>query len=71
MKIVATVTDCGDMIHTGAPLTAKSSIINIPDECVPEIVRDYFKNLAWMREDMEHRSSYRSLSFSLFVEAQL
>jgi hypothetical protein len=67
MKIVVTVTDVGEAIHCGGDVVRKSAIIEIPEDQVPSIVKNYFKNKRWAKE-RPNRFTYQTLSFSLLEE---
>jgi hypothetical protein len=67
MKIVATVTDVGHVVHAGGKPESKSSIITIPDDQIPTIIKKYFKNREWASKS-ENRYTYESLHFSLLEE---
>jgi len=67
MKIVATVTDVGSVIHAGGRAESVSAIIEIPDNSVPEIIKQYFKSKKWASEE-KNQHFYKDLTFSLLEE---
>jgi len=68
MKIVATVTDAGGVVHAGASIEARSAIIEIPDANIPSVVRRYLTNRKWAAEG-PNRHTYEYLTFSIYEEA--
>lgn len=67
MKIVATVSDYGAAANIGGNVEYTSAIIEIPDDAVPEIVKKYFRDVAWAKE-APNRHVYGTLAFSLLEE---
>jgi hypothetical protein len=67
MKIVVTVTDVGGVIHCGGDVARKSAIIEIPEDQVPSIVKNYFENERWAKE-RPNRYTCQTLNFSLLEE---
>jgi hypothetical protein len=67
MKIVATVTDVGAVIHAGGAAESRSCIIDIPNEALPELLKRYLANKKWASEQ-PNRCSYQDVTFSLLDE---
>lgn len=75
MKIVATVTDAAGVVHGGASVEARSSIIEIPDDKLPDNVKEYLKNREWAAEGKRLRAPadrfpYEYLTFSILDEPE-
>lgn len=72
MKIVATVSDGNLALHLGLSVEHESAIIEIPDDKIPAIVKRYFNNIQWAKEQQEKgnksASCCETLSFSLLSE---
>ena len=68
MKLVCTVTDVGAAVHAGGAPESSSAIIEIPDEQLPRIVKQYFEKVRWANENPKSRSNYSQLSFSILQE---
>jgi len=74
MKIIATVTDAAGVVNAGASIEARSAIIEIPDESLPPILREYLENRKWVEEGQRtippsNRCTYEYLTFSILDEA--
>ena len=67
MKIIATVCDVAGVVHAGATPESKSVVLEIPDDKVPQLLKQYLKNKKWATEG-ENRYTYEYLSFSLVEE---
>lgn len=68
MKIVATVTDVGAVVHAGGRAESRSCIVEIPDSHLPPLL---LKTLAWRKEVKERGEghySYDQITFSLLDE---
>jgi len=67
MKIVATLTNVGGVVHVGAGIDTKSVIIEIP-EPLPPLLKRYLESVEW---GIEHdKPIYDYLSFSLLEESE-
>lgn len=69
MKIVATVTSCGDAAHVGGGVHRESAIIEIPNDKIPLVVQKFFENQEWAKSG-KNRYTYEALSFSLLSEEE-
>jgi hypothetical protein len=67
MKIVVTITDAGGVVHAGASIEARSAIIEIPDEKLPNIVEKYLECRKWVSE-APNRHTYEYMTFSILDE---
>lgn len=67
MKIIATVCDVGGVVHAGATPESRSVVLEIPDDKVPPLLKQYFKSKKWATEG-KNRYNYDYLSFSLLEE---
>jgi hypothetical protein len=67
MKIIATVSDATGVVHAGALCEHRSAIIDIPDDSLPPLLKQYLDNKKWVK-DGENRCSYDYLSFSILDE---
>jgi len=66
MKLVATVMDGNAYYHLGLGIEAHSAIIDIPDEQLPELVKDYQRKL---EDDRQYkRPNLTTLRFSVLQE---
>lgn len=68
MKIVCTVTDVSAVVHAGGSPEAVSAIIEIPEDQIPPIVREYFECVEWVKNNPKNRVCYSQLSFSILQE---
>ena len=59
MKIAATVTETAHACFVGGAIQRNTAIIEIPDDIIPQLVKNYLKD-----------SSYAQIEFSLLVEAR-
>lgn len=64
MKIAFTVTDAAQSIHVGGDVERITSVIEISDEILPDIVRRHFANQAWAKE-AKGRHCYSTLTITL------
>ena len=70
MKIVATVTDVGSVVHYGGDAESRSAIIDIPESLLPSLVLEYLANQKLAKEDKSYKT-YNNLTFSILEEDQL
>lgn len=63
MKIIATVTDCGAVVHAGGSAESRSAIIDL-GENLPPVLQEYLDNLKWAKEG-PNRYTYKNLTFSI------
>ena len=63
MKIAATISDAGMALNVGGPVSSVTSIIDIPDSCVPPKVRQFL-------ESKDRPNCYWSLSLTLVDESK-
>lgn len=66
MKIVATVTNVGSVVHCGGHAESRSAIIDIPESSLPYLVLEYLANRKHAKENKYW--SYEDLSFSILEE---
>jgi hypothetical protein len=66
MKIVATVTNWGSVVHYGGDAESRSAIIDIPESLLPSLVLEYLANQKHAKENKSH--TYADLSFSILDE---
>lgn len=66
MKIVATVTDCGDAVNAGGGVERRSCLIDLP-EPPPKIIRQYLESIEHTKSGL-NIYSYKTLSFSILDE---
>lgn len=66
MKIVVTVHDCGMASNVGGSVESQSAVIEIPQDRVPAIVREYFDAVRLAND--RKGPSYLGISFSLLSE---
>lgn len=66
MKIIATVTNCGDYIHAGGGVQSNSCVIELP-EPLPPLIQKYLASVKWASE-AKNRYTYKALSFSILNE---
>lgn len=64
MNIIVTVADASHAVHIGGEVERKSAVITIPDEGLPKIVKDYFRDKS-MEDQKANRYSFSTISFSL------
>ena len=67
MKIVATVTNIADVVHGGGVPENRSAIIELRDDQIPELIREYLDLEEWASQG-KNRFTYRSLQFSILEE---
>ena len=69
MKIAITVCDCTDVVHAGGEPQRTTSIIELPDDKIPAILRNYLEDIAAAKEHQEKYGKpqyvYKSVSLSL------
>lgn len=69
VKIAVTVCDCSHVVHAGGDAHRVTSIIELPDEHVPENLRRYLKDAARAEEHARTRGggahTYQSVTLSL------
>lgn len=66
MKLIATVTDCADLINAGGGVEARSVIIDLGED-LPPLLKRYLETRKWAAEG-PNRYTYESLSFSVLEE---
>ena len=69
MKIVATVTSVGSVVHCGGHAESRSAIIDIPESSLPSLVLEHLANRKHAKENKSWL--YEDLSFSILEEDQL
>ena len=65
MTIIVTIADATHAVHAGGEVERKSASIEIPDDAVPAILREYFELKA---KEKSGNWCYLSASFSLLSE---
>ena len=66
MKIVATVTNWGSVVHYGGDAESRSAIIDIPESLLPPLVLKYLDDQKSAKENKS--CTYEDLSFSILEE---
>jgi hypothetical protein len=64
MKIVVTVCDAAQAVHVGGKVENRSDVIEIPDDALPKIVKDYLFFKEWEKGGPD-RCAYQTLTFSI------
>ena len=64
MKLIFTVTEATHYVHVGGEIERVSDSIEIPDELLPDIVKEYFKDKQKAEENDSYHS-YMSMSISI------
>jgi len=67
MKIVVTITDAAGVVHAGATIESRSAILEIPNDKLPTIVKQYLENKVWAKQK-EGRYTYEYMTFSILDE---
>jgi len=65
MKIAIHVHDMGAAVNLGTPVTTETAVVEIPDEKLPKIAKQY---LAQIERNKKGGMNYLSITFSLFTE---
>ena len=63
MKIIATVTDYGAVVHAGGSAESRSAIIDL-GENLPPVLQEYLDSLKWAKEG-PNRHTYKNLTLSI------
>jgi len=67
VKIAFTVCDCGHVVHAGGDPDRQTATVEIPEDHVPQIVREFLDAKRQERDDAG-RWCYKSCSLSIVVE---
>ena len=67
MKIAVTISDVGAAVHMGGVVSHETALINIPDENIPDILKQYFTNIEKAKK-RQNMVNYQDVMFSLFKE---
>jgi hypothetical protein len=68
MKLVCTITDVGAVVHAGGSAEAISAIIEIPEEQLPRVVKQYLEAVKRAGVDPHRNPNYCQISFSILQE---
>jgi hypothetical protein len=67
MKIIATVTNTGHYACAGGKAENTSGMIDVPDDDLPKVVKDYLQHRSWAERNPGNYT-YETISFSLLIE---
>jgi len=68
LKIAVTVCDCSHVLHAGGDPHRVTSIIELADNQIPQILREYLKRFELRQESANAPFMHESVSLSLVQE---
>ena len=67
MKLAVTICDCGQVVHAGGEPNRETSIIQLRDDQIPAMLRDFVEEKNREREQAG-QWCYKSATFSVVVD---